>query len=115
MIGEICDNNLCNSCGTCFSACPQDAISFIKNRTTFKFFSDPSKCTKCGACLRVCPGLGVDFKKLNNVVFQRFPQNKLVGNFKSCYIASSRNKKIRYEASSGGVISSFLVFLLKEI
>lgn len=114
MIDGIYDNNLCNFCGTCFSACPQDAISFIKNRKNFKFLSDPSKCIKCGTCLRVCPGIGVDFKKLNNFVFQKFPQNKLLGIFKSCYIASSRNKKIRYEASSGGVISSFLVFLLKE-
>lgn len=43
--------DLCNGCGRCAKACPQDAISGEKKEL---HVIDQDKCTKCGACVEKC-------------------------------------------------------------
>lgn len=42
---------VCNDCGDCILACPQQALSLVGGRIAF----DPSACDQCDLCLRACP------------------------------------------------------------
>lgn len=44
------DADLCSSCGTCQSECPQEAIA-----EGTPYVIDPDLCVDCGACADVCP------------------------------------------------------------
>jgi len=44
--------NLCTGCGACETACPNGAVTRLRNG---KFGRDPKQCTDCGACAPVCP------------------------------------------------------------
>lgn len=42
---------LCNDCGECVPACPENALSIQQD----KILWNPSLCTQCDTCLKVCP------------------------------------------------------------
>jgi len=42
---------ICDDCGDCIPACPQEALSLAGGRIAF----DPTACDQCDACLRACP------------------------------------------------------------
>lgn len=114
MIDRISKSDLCTSCGNCFSVCPQEAISFKETGKGYTFFSDSKSCLDSKQCFKVCPGVGVDFNALNRSIFGSLPKNTNLGNFKTCYIASSKDREIGYNAASGGVATTILLFLLRE-
>lgn len=104
-VSKIVKFELCNGCGTCFSVCPSNAISIsIDGRKGILFSKiDTEKCTNCGLCLKVCPSLDL------------IPRTKgLLGNFVSLYYGFSLDDKLRYKASSGGIVSSLLKYLLEN-
>nr|WP_277995610.1 4Fe-4S dicluster domain-containing protein [Desulfitibacter alkalitolerans] len=51
------DEESCNGCGKCVSACPIDVISIKEptNHNTKKAVIDESTCLGCGVCARSCP------------------------------------------------------------
>lgn len=117
MIDIVVKKNLCTNCGTCIAACPFNAIFYEQKENNFEIKVDWKKCRKCGLCLKVCPGLGVDFKNLNKNIFKkdkkiRYDQN--LGYFRNCYLAYSRDSNIRFQCSSGGAITSTLIYLLRN-
>jgi ferredoxin len=48
--------SLCKGCGTCMTACPNNAISFGGNN---KAGIDEEKCLTCGYCTPVCPEFAI--------------------------------------------------------
>ena len=46
------DRDRCIDCGSCYSLCPVDAISFEKDRAVA---FDTEKCVACGLCVDTCP------------------------------------------------------------
>ena len=42
---------ICDDCGDCIPACPQEALSLVDGRIAF----DPTACDQCDLCLRACP------------------------------------------------------------
>jgi coenzyme F420 hydrogenase subunit beta len=107
---------LCTGCGTCAGVCPGNAIDmkFDRNLGIYLPCVNKDQCSECGLCIKVCPGPSVDFTQLNKEIFARLPINPYLGNLSKCYTGHSTNHEIRYEASSGGVITSLLLFALKE-
>lgn len=69
---------------------------------------DDSSCNHCGLCLQVCPGNRI----LDRLISKNLSPLNIQDTFN--YTACSTDEKIRYNAASGGVISSLLVFLIKQ-
>ncbi|MCF7858388.1 MAG: 4Fe-4S binding protein [Candidatus Cloacimonetes bacterium] len=46
------DKSSCNSCGSCLSICPRDAVDIGQDG---KAIIDQTKCNQCGKCIAICP------------------------------------------------------------
>jgi coenzyme F420 hydrogenase subunit beta len=115
-IEYIVKEGLCTGCGTCAAICPKDAIDMIIEPYKSVYFPqlNDNKCTKCGICVKYCSGKFIDFKSMNKEIFDKEPDDALVGNFQNCYFGYSSNKDIRYNSASGGFVTHLLIYLLKE-
>jgi ferredoxin len=56
LVGIRVDHNLCNSCGSCSSACPVEAAS---HKVEGRLFA--ADCYSCARCLTVCPHEAIDY------------------------------------------------------
>lgn len=61
-----------------------------------------------------CPGRGVDYPALCAWYFDRIPSNWLMGCYRGLSLGYSTIPEVRERASSGGLITQSLVYLLKE-
>jgi len=115
-ISQVVKDNLCTGCGTCYAMCPKEAISMEINekKGIYEPVIDESKCNNCGICYEVCPGHAVDFEQLNSEIFGKEPEDILIGNYLNCYIGYSTDYDIRYNSSSGGLVTQLLIFALEE-
>ena len=115
-IAEVVRNNLCTGCGTCVSLCPRSAIGIVKDDSKgiyIPLINNP-ECNQCGICLNICPGHQLDFKKLNKEIFGKDSESFLLGNYLNCYLGYANDYEIRYNCSSGGLVTSLLIFALEE-
>jgi coenzyme F420 hydrogenase subunit beta len=64
--------------------------------------------------LKVCPGIGLNYPELYSSHFGGKPDNYLHGIIKKVRIGYSGTSEIRSKGASGGVISSSLIYLMKE-
>lgn len=113
---DVVKKGLCTSCGMCNSVCNKDAICFIygKERNTPRI--DVTKCVDCGLCYKVCPGKGILLNELSSAYFsneQNVSVNFYAGHYLHAYIGHSSDENIRYHAATGGMVSQFLIYLLK--
>ncbi|KKH59371.1 hypothetical protein DU74_02215 [Methanosarcina mazei] len=115
-INSIVSEELCAGCGTCIAFCPKEAIKLEINNKKGIYAPriNENNCNKCGICYKVCPGYEVNFKELNNEIFGKAPDNTSIGNNLNCYIGYSKDNNIRYNSTSGGVITQLLIFALEE-
>lgn len=115
-IESVVKNQLCTGCGTCVALCPTSAIEMLKDNSKGIYVakSDNEKCNKCGICYQVCPGYSVDFKALNSEIFGKEPEDILVGSYLNCYIGHATDYNIRYNSSSGGLVTALLIFALEK-
>ena len=60
-----------------------------------------------------CPGRGIPYNYLSTKL-NAPKKSKIIGNYNSLYIASSNSNLIRRNASSGGIVRSLLVELIKS-
>ena len=115
-IAQIVKDGLCTGCGTCIALCPEEAIKLTINKKKGIYIPElnEEKCNSCGICFKVCPGHEVDFKQLNLEIFRKEPEDVLIGNYINCYIGHSTDYDIRYNSSSGGLVTALLIFALEE-
>lgn len=113
-IAQVADSGLCTGCGTCAGICPNEAIEMHISEGLYLPKLEEEKCISCGLCVRSCPGYSLDFKELNSNIFGKQPKNIMLGNFLGCYIAHSNDDDIRYNSSSGGVVTQLLIFALEK-
>jgi len=91
---EVTGSQACCGCGSCVSICPSNSLRLVKE-TKYRLASDG--CTSCGRCSSVCPAIN-DLAAPDVV---------------ACYSAYSRNDRIRFDSSSGGFVTQFLIDLLE--
>lgn len=108
---SIVDDGLCLSCGTCVAICPKEAIVLELEWDSGMYNPnvDISLCNRCGLCLELCPGGSVDLIQMTRDIFGEDPVNPLIGNYIDCHIGHSNDPDLRYNASSGGVVTAVLI------
>ncbi len=119
---EIVKAGLCVECGTCVAACPSNAIRIVKFEDMYLPIINYAKCKECGTCYQVCPSNYEEILNQNQVIKKHVQKwvpytikyDRYLGSFIKTYLAYSTNTYIRYSASSGGIISTLIYFLLKE-
>lgn len=75
---------------------------------------DEAVCNACGICVEVCPGHEVNFAALNEAAFGRQPDDRLSGNYFGCYTGYAADENVRYNSSSGGMVSALLIYALEN-
>lgn len=113
-IEYVVKNGLCVGCGVCEAACPNFAIKMIYNYKGGMQLPtvNEKRCNRCQICLNVCYGYKVD-KDLNRKIFGTYPTS-VMGNFISCYTGYSNDPELRYNCSSGGLVTALLMRALDE-
>jgi coenzyme F420 hydrogenase subunit beta len=112
-IEKIVKEELCLRCGTCVGICPKDAI--ILGEYYYPYFPDYEICNDCGLCLKVCPGIEVNFPEIAKKTFGEIDYDFYAnGFFTKLYIGRAIDENIFKKASSGGVVTQILNFLLNE-
>jgi len=109
-ITEVVDNYLCHSCGSCFSACGDDCISY--EQSTAGYFSpkiDYDACTRCGLCFDVCPG-----EHFNKKLIEKTKSDPFVGDITKTLVGKATNQNIYLNSQSGGVTTALLKYLLDK-
>ena len=116
IIKEVVENELCIGCGTCIALCPNEALEVTINEKKGIYVPklNEEKCNNCGICYEVCPGHEVNFKTLNMAIFGKEPEDVLIGNYLNCYVGHATEYNLRYNSSSGGLVTAFLIFALEE-
>ena len=112
----IVDEKLCTGCGTCEALCPKNAIiiSIDQKKGIYVPKIDKEICNMCGICYTICSGHRIDDEKLNQEIFGEEPENIFIGNYQNCYTAYSKDTEIRYNSSSGGLITQLLISALEK-
>lgn len=115
-IAQVVKDGLCTGCGTCIALCPKEAIKLTIDEKKGIYVPElnEEKCDNCSICYKVCPGHEVDFKVLNLEIFGKEPEDILIGNYLSIYVGHSTDYGIRYNSSSGGLVTQLLIFALEE-
>ena len=113
-IAEVVLDGLCTGCGTCAGVCPTDTIVMRVSNGLYSPEIEEAKCTRCRLCLECCPGYSVDFRKLNSKFFGKQPEDLFLGNYLKCHVGHSNDEEIRYNSSSGGLVTQLLVFALER-
>lgn len=75
---------------------------------------DKQRCARCGLCYKVCPGHAVDFEGLSESLFGDVPEDIALGRYLACYVGHACDGGIRYDGSSGGLVTGLLVCALKR-
>lgn len=89
---NIEDKSDCCGCKACEAVCPVPCITMKLDSELFYYPEvNLSKCINCGKCEAVCPIINIP---TNNSVNQEM------------YAAWSKDKEVRYDASSGGIFES---------
>lgn len=97
----VAKQSLCCSCGLCASYCHQCAITYRVDKLGFYIPSvDVNKCNDCGLCVKCCPGKN-DLKN-----YEALEESYLYG--------YSMDEEMRMNASSGGLATELLCYLIEN-
>jgi len=103
----IVKNNLCVSCGACYSVCPTQAIQLSFEKGLFVPKIDEVKCINCSLCLKVCPSYQVDLQnKTQHELFR--------GQIMEAYVLKALDLELLKNSTSGGFITQTIVSLLEQ-
>lgn len=64
--------------------------------------------------MKCCPGYEINFKDMNNRLFGAQPENASIGYCIQCYAGYSTDDKIRFNSSSGGIVTQLLIYALEN-
>ena len=116
-VGQIVKAGLCTSCGVCKGICAKHSISFDYGNERNEPVVDSQSCINCGLCYEVWPGKGVALNAKGEKLFAEEDKalfNRYCGYYLGSYTGYSANKDIRFHSASGGMVTSFLIFLLEK-
>lgn len=109
-IGQTTERGLCCGCGTCRVVCPQGAIEISYDEASGRFLPsvDACRCSDCGVCLKCCPSASLP---------DAVPTGKrapVKTEPLAVYAAYARDRDLRWNSTSGGVVTAMVERLLSE-
>lgn len=116
-VEDIVDDSLCMGCGVCEPVCPVQCIqiaSSSKNQQLIPLVDQSTCVSGCDVCMRVCPGEEVDFPGLNEKYIGLVPDRADIGHVERSLVGYAADDSLRFEASSGGAATAFLIYLLES-
>lgn len=102
--------DLCVSCESCYAICSNNAIEMEFDNGQFLPKINEIKCKKCGLCLELCPGYDLSI----NLVTENKIEKKILGPILKCFTGYSKDYYTRNNSTSGGLITSLILELLKK-
>jgi len=102
--------SLCIGCASCVVVCPIGCLEYINGRPVLT-----KECNSCGICSRICPRYKVSISTLEQIIFnrERKPDEEF-GIYRRIVIARTRDERIKKACQDGGVVTSLLLYALKE-
>lgn len=112
-LAQIIDNDLCHRCGSCVGICPTQVLGLDSEE--FPVVKNLNACTDCDLCVRVCPGDEFSAPSIAKELFGETPEiYNTHGSFKEANISYAADKEIRYQSSSGGLVTGLLLSMLEN-
>ncbi|MBS7287768.1 MAG: Coenzyme F420 hydrogenase/dehydrogenase, beta subunit C-terminal domain [Candidatus Freyarchaeota archaeon] len=108
MMKPLSWNKLCSGCGTCVIFCPKGIEMVLDPRSNYTPILK-NECSFCDVCNTVCPTSDI----IGGVTSKR-NYNELIGRYVNSYIGYSKRRDIRWRASSGGLVTALLMFMLES-
>ncbi len=106
---------ICSGCGVCIYICPQNAIKLRldEKKGEYRPLINDKKCLNCGRCIQVCPGIEKE-DKVKGISNEGVSEDFCIGRFRSIYYGYAMDDEIRFNSSSGGIITALLIYMLRE-
>jgi len=111
-VQNILKEDLCIGCGICSAICPRNAIEMVIDKKSGLFVPqiNKSKCIGCKKCLLSCSSFFSEAEKMAC----SGKKDDFIGDFLNLYKGFSLDTRIRLDSSSGGIVTSVLIFALEN-
>jgi len=107
---SVVETGLCVGCATCVISCPFSCLEYADHKPKLV-----SECKICGICAQVCPRFNPSMPSLESFVFGRERRSsEEFGIYKRILMAQTTSERIKEVCQDGGVVTSLLIFALKE-
>lgn len=115
-IQDIVDWNLCVGCGACVSICKLEGGIHLKDigNVGIRPQINREECGDCTECLQVCPGFLIDAHDVRDSDFDSSTRDLLIGTHHALYEGHAADSHIRYNGSSGGVLTALAAYCLEQ-
>ena len=113
---DVVDWGMCIGCGACAAVCDQQAVSLVNIPKVGIRPDFDSSCATCNQCLSFCPGYQVDATSLIEET-SRDPNHipdAGFGETLEIWEGHAADEEIRYNASSGGVLTALSLYCLEN-
>jgi len=103
-------DTLCKGCGICVGICPQDACTMEPSPLgTYVPRIDMAKCSRCMLCAQSCPAVPLFLREGHPGLASATSDEYLLGTCVKSYAGYSSDEDLRYQATSGGIVTSLLL------
>jgi len=110
---EIIDTGLCTHCGTCIGLSNKQLIMKQTNNGPIPI-SVSEEINLDQLAYDACPGKGFNYPSLVSNIFGSQVDDWRIGFYRDLFVGYSLNNSIRRNGASGGIITSLLIYLLKN-
>jgi len=112
---DVVDWGLCTGCGACYYACSKQGISLVNIQSVgIRPRFDSAACAACTDCLSICPGYTVEDELATGHPFQKTEADHPIGSALEIWEGYASDPEIRFQGSSGGVLSALALYCLER-
>lgn len=113
---DVVDWGLCTGCGACQHACKSGGVELVNiERVGIRPRFTKDQCAGCAQCLSICPGYEVDSRANAALSPEPSPAEIEFGPALELWEGHAVDPEIRYQASSGGLLSALSLYCLEQL
>jgi coenzyme F420 hydrogenase subunit beta len=111
-IKDVVDWGLCTGCGACYAACDKKGVTLVDVQPVGIRPQFDASCASCTKCLSICPGYSIDGDLQTGAASKRTEAEHEFGPALEIWEGHATDPEIRYNGSSGGVVSALALYCL---